>query len=215
MAHRVVSFGQPLRRDATFPLDASSFATFVKLSSSSFWSQMSSTLISTRSPRRNDRLFIAPAPRTSSWFSTRRGYAGGVDTPSDVSTGGDDSRGRPPPNKKRRLNGSVSSAAPSSPLWTTSKLRECLKAQVFPHVDRALAELPLPHRYDVKALGAEAIGEVTGTRFSEEYKLGHGRLSPAFEDELASRIRNEVVRLANLPVSGRLSPGDSGNVRNG
>ncbi len=102
-----------------------------------------------------------------------------------------------PPTKRRRVEGDAGAVIDRSPAQV--KLEECLEKQVFPHVKSALAELP-SHRCNTQAIGRLAVAGLTGGQFTDEYNHGRGRLSPAFEHELAARARSEIMRLASLPV---------------
>ena len=110
----------------------------------------------------------------------------------------DDEPDSVPANKRRRIERDAG-AVIDRPLWAQVQFQECLKKQVFPHVERALAELP-EHRCNTQKIGTLAVAGLTGAQFTEEYKRGHGNLSAAFEIELAARARSEIMRLASLPV---------------
>ncbi|KHE82656.1 WD40 repeat-like protein [Neurospora crassa] len=75
---------------------------------------------------------------------------------------------------------------------------QCLANQVFPHVDRELANLPRD-KYDVQKIGTKVVEIVTGADFTAAYKLGNGRVSDAFERLLAARIPVETRALLMLP----------------
>ncbi|KAK1775559.1 WD40 repeat-like protein [Copromyces sp. CBS 386.78] len=75
---------------------------------------------------------------------------------------------------------------------------KCLVNQVFPHVDRELANVPRD-KYDVEKIGTKVVEIVTGVDFTAAYKLGNGRVSDVFERLLAARIPVEIRSLLMLP----------------
>ncbi|KAK3386950.1 WD40-repeat-containing domain protein [Podospora didyma] len=107
-----------------------------------------------------------------------------------------------PPSKRLRIDGGQTHPT----IWSSKAvLTECLKTQVFPHIEEHISrELPgLPD--DVrKELGKQVVALVSGPEFSAEYKRGNGRISPQYEQHVSARALAEVRALArhhNLRVN--------------
>ncbi|KAK0705001.1 hypothetical protein B0H67DRAFT_545687 [Lasiosphaeris hirsuta] len=106
----------------------------------------------------------------------------------------------PPLPKRRRLDGPPASVQ-NPPAWAYDNVFvDCLKRQVFPHVDRPLASLP-KGQYKNIDIGKEVIANLIGpqTEFTNEYKRGNGFISDAFERQLAERAVKEIQNLIRRP----------------
>jgi hypothetical protein len=79
------------------------------------------------------------------------------------------------------------------------RLGRCLEAQVFPHVERATAQLAADV-YDVDKLGAKVITIIVDKAFEQKFREGHGRLTSAAELTIAAGIHRLVTELAAGPV---------------
>ncbi|KAK0635081.1 hypothetical protein B0T17DRAFT_604345 [Bombardia bombarda] len=85
------------------------------------------------------------------------------------------------------------------PQWTdNTQFTQCLQQQVFPHINKALNELP-KDRFKVQEIGRHVVGILTGLPFLAEYKLLNGRIGPEFERLLAARVPHEIRALLSLP----------------
>ncbi|KDN64637.1 putative WD repeat domain-containing protein [Colletotrichum sublineola] len=94
--------------------------------------------------------------------------------------------GEPPRKRQRVSDGSL--------LPTKSRdLAACLKAQVKPYIDAALAEIPVD-KANAYEIGTRVINDIGNTpQFSLEFTQNGGFLSQALERELADKARNLVA----------------------
>jgi len=79
------------------------------------------------------------------------------------------------------------------------RLGRCLEAQVFPHVERATAQLPADV-YDIDKLGAKVITIIVDKGFEQKFHEGRGRLTSTAELTIAAGIHRLVTELAAGPV---------------
>lgn len=78
-------------------------------------------------------------------------------------------------------------------------LMKCLRLQVIPHLDAALARLP-QGVYDTAGLGTSIIGQVADKDFEYHFRRGNGRLAQEVESRVAIRIQNLVREHLKNPV---------------
>ncbi|KAI1135295.1 WD40 repeat-like protein [Hypoxylon sp. FL0543] len=95
-----------------------------------------------------------------------------------------------PPKRRKLQHGAGYKAAAS--MTDTKALTKCLKAQVFPHVDRAVKNLD-KDIYDVKKLGVRIIGTIADKDFERHFRNGNGHLTPDIEASVIIRI-HELVK---------------------
>ncbi|KAK1985997.1 WD repeat domain-containing protein [Colletotrichum cereale] len=92
-----------------------------------------------------------------------------------------------PPRKRQRV--SDASVLPSK----SRDLAACLKAQVKPYIDAALAEIPVD-KANAYEIGSRVINDIGSTpQFSLEFTHNGGFLSQTLERELADKARNLVA----------------------
>ncbi|KAL2129107.1 hypothetical protein VTI74DRAFT_8208 [Chaetomium olivicolor] len=85
-----------------------------------------------------------------------------------------------------------------TPNHIDSRFTDCLRRQVFPHVDLQLSTLH-KNRVNTLKVGRQVVANLTGHEFAEQYKLGNGTISPEFEARLAARAALEVRALSRHP----------------
>ncbi|KAI1745577.1 WD40 repeat-like protein [Xylaria scruposa] len=84
-------------------------------------------------------------------------------------------------------------------------LGKCLEEQVFPHVERATAQLS-PEIYDLDKLGARVIRQIVDKDFERHFNQGNGRLSTSVELIIAAGVHRLVTELSSGPEYRRSTP---------
>ncbi|KAI0013310.1 hypothetical protein F4779DRAFT_625438 [Xylariaceae sp. FL0662B] len=91
------------------------------------------------------------------------------------------------PSKRRKLHDETSVA-------DKKLLTKCLQGQVFPHLERGLANLD-KNIYDVEKLGGKIIGRIADKEFERHFRNGNGLLPAEVEETMASRIQSLMSEL--------------------
>ncbi|KAI0549556.1 WD40 repeat-like protein [Xylaria curta] len=84
-------------------------------------------------------------------------------------------------------------------------LGKCLEQQVFPHVERATAQLS-PEMYDLDKLGARVIRQIVDKDFERHFTQGNGRLATSVELIIAAGVHRLVTELSSGPDYRRSTP---------
>ncbi|KAI0187011.1 hypothetical protein F4808DRAFT_466481 [Astrocystis sublimbata] len=104
------------------------------------------------------------------------------------------------PRKRQRTAEEEPLPPPPSPEEVAATLGRCLEDQVFPHIERATAQLS-PGIYDLDKLGARVIRQIVDKDFEHHFHQGNGRLSSSRELIIAAGVHRLVIEL-----SARISP---------
>ncbi|KAI0198694.1 hypothetical protein F4808DRAFT_247706, partial [Astrocystis sublimbata] len=117
------------------------------------------------------------------------------------------------PRKRQRTAEEEPLPPPPSPEEVAATLGRCLEDQVFPHIERATAQLS-PGIYDLDKLGARVIRQIVDKDFEHHFHQGNGRLSSSRELIIAAGVHRLVIELSasheyRLPIQNAPSAFDA------
>ncbi|KAJ2996825.1 hypothetical protein NUW58_g846 [Xylaria curta] len=118
-----------------------------------------------------------------------------IDEHDPFNTTSSSSNGRSRPVKRQRTGEAI--GTPSKRQYgVAAALGKCLEDQVFPHIERATAKLPVG-LYDLDKLGAKVIRTIVDKQFERYFHEGKGRLSPTVESIIAAGVHRLVTELSS------------------